>query len=181
MAKSKLPTITNKQQLMRRAESDAFTKQLRKDYTRLRDAAVKRVNRAMEAGYMEKGYNIPTLKEIGKSRSALASEYSRLSKFIESSSGTLTGMRQEASKRVETLNQLGYDFVTEENELQFGKFMGYMVEKYSQDTPDGKKMLLDSDIIVEGFDYVREHTKSSNKSTMSRLFNAFLRMNGYEV
>ena len=88
-------------------------------------------------------------------------------------------MREEASKRVETFQKLGYDFVTKENELQFGKFMGYMVEKYSTETPDGKKMLLDSDIIVEGFDYVREHTKSSNHSTLSRLFNQFLEMSGY--
>lgn len=181
MAKSNLPTITNKQQALRKASSSAGSGQLRKDYSRLRDAAVKRVQRAMAAGYMEKGLQIPTLKEIGKDPAALASEYSRLSKFIESSSGSLTGMREEASKRVETFNKLGYDFVTPQNELQFGKFMGQMIEKYSEETPDGKKMLLDSDIIVEGFDYVREHTKSSNKSTLSRLFNTFLRLNGYNT
>ncbi len=176
---SKLPTQTNKQRLLQRASSKTGASQLRKDYSRLRDAAVKRVNRAQEAGYLSGGLNIPTLKEIGKNPADLASEYSKLSKFLESSSGSLTGMREEASKRVETFQKLGYDFVTKENELQFGKFMGYMVEKYSTETPDGKKMLLDSDIIVEGFDYVREHTKSSNHSTLSRLFNQFLEMSGY--
>lgn len=176
---SQLPTLTNKQKVLKRAESKLGVAQLRKDYTRLRDAAVKRVKRAQEAGYLSSGLNIPTLKEIGKSPADLASEYSRLSKFLESSSGSLTGMREEASKRVQTFQKLGYDFVTPENELQFGKFMGYMIEKYSTETPDGKKMLLDSDIIVEGFDYVREHTKSSNHATISRLFNQFLELSGY--
>ena len=164
-----LPTISNKQKALsavKRHESE-----MRKQYTRLRDLEVKRIKRAQEAGYLKGGVEIPTLKQIGRDPAALASEYSRLSKLV--------ALREESSKRVETFQQLGYDFVTEENELQFGEFMGYMIEKYSTETPDGKKLLLDSDIIVEGFEYVQERTKSSNHSTLSRLFNDFLRLEGY--
>ena len=172
-----LPTITNKQQALK-----AVTRhegEMRKAYTRLRDLEVKRIKRAQDAGYMSKGVEIPTLKQIVRDPAALASEYSRLSKLVESSSMRVGAMREESSQRVETFQKLGYTFVTEENELQFGEFMGYMIEKYSQNTPDGKKLLLDSDIIVEGFEYVQEHTKSSNHSTISRLFNQFLEISGY--
>lgn len=172
-----LPTITNKQQALKAVTRDEG--EMRKAYTRLRDLEVKRIKRAQEAGYMSKGVEIPTLKQIGRDPAALASEYSRLSKLVESSSMRVGAMREESSQRVETFQKLGYTFVTEENELQFGEFMGYMIDKYSQDTPDGKKLLLDSDIIVEGFEYVQEHTKSSNHSTISRLFNQFLEISGY--
>lgn len=172
-----LPTISNKQKALsavKRNESE-----MRKQYTRLRDLEVKRIKRAQEAGYLKGGVEIPTLKQIGRDPAALASEYSRLSKLVETQSLRVGALREESSKRVETFQQLGYDFVTEENELQFGEFMGYMIEKYSTETPDGKKLLLDSDIIVEGFEYVQERTKSSNHSTLSRLFNDFLRLEGY--
>ena len=179
MASGELPTITNKQKALRAVKTDAGYAQMRKDYTRLRDIEQKRLRRAQAAGYNVAAPDVPTLKEIGSDRAALAAEYSRLSKLVESKSSHLPELRNEASKRVATFQELGYSFVTEENELQFGQFMGYMIEKYSQDTPDGKKLLLDSDIIVEGFDYVREHTKSSNHATISRLFNQFLRNEGY--
>lgn len=172
-----LPTITNKQQALKAVKRNES--EMRKTYTRLRDLEVKRIKRAQEAGYLGKGIEIPTLKQIGRDPAALASEYSRLSKLVESSSMRVGAMRKESSQRVEAFQKLGYTFVTEENELQFGEFMGYMIDKYCQDTPDGKKLLLDSDIIVEGFEYVQEHTKSSNHSTISRLFNQFLEISGY--
>ena len=179
-----LPTITNKQKSLSAVKRDEAA--MRKQYTRLRDLEVKRIQRAQEAGYLKGGVNIPTIKEIRQAsaspeafKAALASEYSRLSKLVETGSMRVGALREESSKRVETFQKLGYDFVTEENELQFGDFMGYMIDKYSTETPDGKKLLLDSDIIVEGFEYVQERTKSSNHSTLSRLFNDFLRLEGY--
>lgn len=173
-----LPTNTNKEALKRQAAKPEGYKELRKQYTRLRDAEVKRVKRAQEAGYLKQGVYIPTLSEIGKEPADLVKEYARLSKLIENKSTRISGLREEASKRVKSFNDLGYDFVTEKNEKQFGEFMGYMIQKYSENTPDGKKLLLDSDIIVEGFDYVHERTNSSNHSTISRLFNQFLREEG---
>lgn len=178
MAKTSLPTITNLQTLRRRVATESSLKEIRGDYSRLRSAMQKRVKRAQAAGYLEHGVAIPTLKEIGSDSSALAYEYSRLSKLLQSAYGSVGGIREAAEKRVATFQDLGYDFVTEENELQFGRFMGYMVKKYSEDTPDGKKLMLDSDIIVEGFDYVAERTKSQNHATISRLFNDYLREEG---
>lgn len=176
-----LPTITSKQKALRAARTDEGYKQLRADYSRLRSLEQKRIQRAQEAGYLESGVKLPTLKEIGNDKAALASEYSRLSKLIESGSTRVGELRDESRQRVETFHKLGYTFVTEENELQFGKYMGYMIEKYSEMTPDGKKLMLDSDIIVEGFDYIKEKTKSSNHATISRLFNQFLRGKGYQI
>ena len=109
----------------------------------------------------------------------MASEYVALSKMVDNEKFNIKAFREESEKRVKTFQDLGYSFVTKENEFNFGKFMGYMIDKYSQNTEEGKKLLLDSDIIVEGYDYVRERTKSSNHATISRLFNQFLRQEGY--
>lgn len=178
MAKTSLPTITNLQTLRRRVATESGLKEIRRDYSRLRSAMQKRIKRAQASGYLEHGVDIPTLKDIGDDSAGLAAEYSRLSKLLQSSYGSVKGIKEAAQKRVETFQSLGYDFVTEENELQFGRFMGYMVNKYSEETPDGKKLLLDSDVIVEGFDYVAERTKSQNHATISRLFNDYLRQEG---
>lgn len=174
-----LPTITNKQKALRAVASDEGYKEMRKAYTRLRDIEVKRIKRAQEAGYLKGQPEIPKLKDIGKDKAKLASEYAALSKMVENEKFNIKAFREESEKRVKTFQDLGYSFVTKENELNFGKFMGYMIDKYSQNTEEGKKLLLDSDIIVEGYDYVRERTKSSNHATISRLFNQFLRQEGY--
>ena len=177
--KSEMTTIANVQSIQRKMKSEAGYSQIRAEYTRLRDIGQKRLRRSQAAGYNINVPNIPTLKQIGLDRAALAKEYSRLSKWLESKSSRLPELRKESKKRVESFHERGYTFVTEKNELQFGEFMRYMIEKYTQNTPEGKVLLWDSEVIVEGFDYVREHTKSSNRATISRLFNAFLRQEGY--
>ena len=99
---SKLPTITNKQKAQERAErSDSALKAMRRDYSRMRDIAVKRIQRAQDAGYWRKGKEIPMLKDIGRDPADLAYEYSRLSKFLESSSSSVKQLRQESRQRVE--------------------------------------------------------------------------------
>lgn len=180
MARKELPTITNKQKALRKMTTDSGVKQMRKQYTQMRDVAQKRLKRAQSLGYNLKMV-IPTLKDIGSDPGDLAAEYSRLSKYLESKSSHFPELVKESEKRVESFHKLGYEFVTMENELTFGEFMGYMIQKYTQDTDDGKTLIYDSDLIVEGFDYVREHTKSSNHSTISRLFNQFLRNEGYDI
>lgn len=176
-----LPIITNKQKVQAKADkSDASLKALRRDYTRLRDTAVKRVKRAQEAGYWKKGHEIPTLQEIGNDPADLAYEYSRLSKFLESSSSSIKNLRKESAKRVASFQELGYDFVTTENEMDFGEYMGYMIDKYSEETPDGKKLLIDSDQIVEAYEYISENRKKGSASELETLFNEFRRLKGYE-
>lgn len=175
-----LPIITNKQKVQAKADkSDASLKALRRDYTRLRDTAVKRVKRAQEAGYWRKGHDIPTLQEIGNDPADIAYEYSRLSKFLESSSSSIKNLRKESAKRVASFQELGYDFVTMENEFDFGDYMEFMISKYSEETEDGKKRLVDSDIIVEAYEYISENRKEGSASELESLFNEFRKLKGY--
>ena len=178
---SKLPTITSKQKAQERAErSDSALKAMRKDYTRMRDIAVKRIKRAQEAGYWRKGKEIPTLAEVGRDPADLAYEYSRLSKFLESSSSSVKQLRQESRQRVESFQKLGYTFVTEENELDFGDYMEYMINKYETETEEGKKRLQDSDIIVEAYDYIKDNREEGTEEELDRLFQEFKKLKGYE-
>ena len=178
---SKLPIITSKQKAQERAErSDSALKAMRRDYSRMRDIAVKRIARAQEAGYWRKGKEIPTLAEIGRDPADLAYEYSRLSKFLESPSSSVKQLRKESRQRVESFQKLGYTFVTEENELDFGDYMEYMINKYETETEEGKKRLQDSDIIVEAYDYIKDNREKGTVEELDRLFQEFKKLKGYE-
>lgn len=178
---SKLPTITNKQKAQERAErSDSALKAMRRDYSRMRDIAVKRIKRAQDAGYWRKGKEIPMLKDTGRDPADLAYEYSRLSKFLESSSSSVKQLREESRQRVESFQKLGYTFVTEENELDFGDYMEYMINKYETETEEGKKRLQDSDIIVEAYDYIKDNREKGTEEELDRLFQEFKKLKGYE-
>ena len=179
---SKLPTITNKQQAQKRADrSDSALKAMRRDYSRMRDIAVKRIARAQEAGYWRKGKEIPTLAEIGRDPADLAYEYSRLSKFLESSSSSIKNLRAESQKRVESFQKLGYKFVTMENELDFGDYMEYMINKYETETEEGKQRMKDSDIIVKAYDYIKDNIEDGTEEELDRLFEEFLELRGYNA
>ena len=178
---SKLPIITSKQKAQERANrSDSALKAMRRDYSRMRDIAVKRIARAQEAGYWRKGKEIPTLAEVGRDPADLAYEYSRLSKFLESSSSSVKQLREESRQRVESFQKLGYSFVTEENELDFGDYMEYMINKYETETEEGKKRLQDSDIIVEAYDYIKDNREEGTEEELDRLFQEFKKLKGYE-
>ena len=178
---SKLPIITSKQKAQERADrSDSALKAMRRDYSRMRDIAVKRIARAQEAGYWRKGKEIPTLAEVGRDPADLAYEYSRLSKFLESSSSSVKQLRKESRQRVESFQKLGYSFVTEENELDFGDYMEYMINKYETETEEGKKRLQDSDIIVEAYDYIKDNREEGTEEELDRLFQEFKKLKGYE-
>ena len=172
-----LPIITNKEKAAKRAE--AAYKAMRKDYTRMRDIAVKRIKRAQQAGYWRKGKEIPTLAEIGDNPADLSYEYSMLSKFLESSSSSVVNLRKESAQRVASFQRLGYKFVTLENEFDFGDYMEYMINKYETETEEGKKRMQDSDVIVKAYDYIKDNREEGTAEEIERLYNEFLKLKGY--
>ena len=103
-------------------------KAVRKEYTRLRDIAQKRLKRmgatmwAETQTYQRNVNHYPKLKDI-QSPSELAARLSDLSRFIEAQTSTVSGMEQQMKKSLKTLHENGYMFVTRENYLDFGKFM----------------------------------------------------------
>ena len=117
--------------------------QVRKEYSRLRDIAQKRLKRLEKAGFSETEVykknvsHYPTLKEI-KTKSELAQRLSDLSRFIRSSQSTVQGIRERRQKTLESLHDHGYNFVNEQNLNEFGAFMDdYRANKLDMEYDSG--------------------------------------------
>lgn len=101
---------------------------VRKEYTRLRDIAQKRLKRLKAAGlddtqaYLRNYKHYPKLKDI-KSDSELAARLSDLARFITAKGSTVSGQKDIMKKSLSTLHDTGYTFVNEGNFRDFGKFM----------------------------------------------------------
>ena len=103
-------------------------KKVRKEYTRLRDIAQKRLKRLEAAdmgdtqAYLKNVSHYPKLKDI-KTKYELAGRLSDLSRFIKAEASTVSGQRQIRAKSIQTLHDHGYDFVNDTNIVDFGRFM----------------------------------------------------------
>ena len=154
----------------------------RKEYTKLRDIARKRILRAQAKGQLLDVELPPTLKEIDAQTKtagrAITKEKTALKKFLQSERSTETGRKNITRKRLEGYKQAGYTNVTESNEQKFSKFMKHMIKKYTQDTPDGKKLLHDSDTIAQFFDEMVEEDRVNEKTRLSDLVKMFNRWVG---
>lgn len=140
MAKSK-PTYdktwyfpTNLTQMLK---SDPAT--VRKEYTRLRDIAQKRLKRFETAGltktqaYKRNVAHYPKLKDI-KSDYELAGRLSDLERFISAQAGSVSGQKEIRKKAISTLHEHDYTFVNEHNFDDFTDFM----EEYRDQMLDGE-------------------------------------------
>lgn len=105
-------------------------KDLKKEYSRLRSIARKRLERFKNTEWndtqiykMNKDIYKP-IKEI-KSNRELRHLFSQVARFVTAETGSVTGLEQQRKKAVKTLNQRGYDFVNKENYREFADFMEY--------------------------------------------------------
>ena len=111
-------------------DAAANRKEIRAEYTRLRDIAQKRLKRMGETKFRETNtykFNVkhyPKLKDI-KSINELAGRLADLARFITDPYGTLAKQKDIMKKSLATLHENNYTFVTEENYIEFGKFMEY--------------------------------------------------------
>ena len=111
--------VYSPQQLRKMSDAD-----LRKEYSRLRKVANKRIDRMEKAGFgdsKEVKYNAGvyvTLKEV-ESRRELVMLTSRVSKFLAAQRSTVTGQRTTIKRTVATWNRKGVN-VTAAN---YGKFI----------------------------------------------------------
>ena len=145
-----------------------LAKQVRKEYTRLRDISQKRLKRLAAAGYTDtevyqRNYkHYPKLKDI-KSKSELAQRLSDLSRFVGSSQSTVKGIKERNKQTLETLKEHGYGFVNESNLRDFGDFMEqYRDQLLDMDYDSGdaaelyrivEKHGLDPDKVAEDFEF----------------------------
>lgn len=156
----------------------SLEKEVRKEYTRLRDISQKRLKRLAAAGYTETDVykkNVShylKLKDI-KTKSELAQRLSDLSRFVASSQSTVKGLKEREQKVLKTLRKSGYKYVNESNLSDFGEFMEYYrdamydLEYDSGDAADlytvVEKNKLDPEKVKEDFDFWLENIEDAKK------------------
>ena len=101
---------------------------LRKEYTRLRKIANKRLARLQASKYKdsELAKEYAGGFEILANVSDLPRELTALARFVASERSSITGLKQIEKKSISTLQQHGYTFVNAGNVGQFGAFMEEM-------------------------------------------------------
>lgn len=120
-----------------RAQLEAIgsEKELRREYTRLRDIARKRLQRLESSEFVDtsetykqnkKGFK--TIKQLindtgNIKKTQFARELSKLARFLSSPTSTVSGIRKQRKKALQTLEEHGYTFVNEENFDRFTKAM----------------------------------------------------------
>lgn len=172
----------------------------RAEYTKMRDIARKRILRAQAKGKLLDVPIPPTLKEIDafvkeaqqngtfqygnegqavkSAGKAISREKEAVKKFLKSEYSTEAGRRNIDRKRLEGYKKAGYTNVNESNEQKFAKFMKHMINKYTIETPEGKKLLHDSDTIAGFFDEMEENDRIHEKTRLSDLVKMFERWVG---
>lgn len=169
------------QNISRQIAKDKGMKQARAEYAELRKIANKRIQRAHADEQLKDVDLFPTTRDLGKDKVKFAKIYSMLTKFLTDKRSTAAGRNAISVQRAETMQGLGYEGVTPNNARLFDEFMENFRRKYETETPDGKKLLMDSDFAVEAFDQISERfTRKTNARSMSRMFNEYLREQGRE-
>ena len=146
---------------LRKQMKEGKLKEIRKEYTRLRDISQKRLKRLGNSMfrdtqmYKRNVNHYPLLKNI-QSESELAARLSDLSRFITSQTSTVSGMNAQMNRSLATLHEHDYKFVTKENFISFGKFMEeYRFQKLDE--------LYDSGDAAETYEALEKHRVDPEK------------------
>ena len=140
---------------LRHLMSSGDEAKVRKEYTRLRDIAQKRLKRLEKAGltdtevYKRNVKHYPVLSNI-KSKNELSARLSDLARFVASERSTVSGFKAIRKKALKTLHEHGYTFVNEGNYKDFGEFMAeYRAQKLD--------MIYDSGEAADTFGVLEKH------------------------
>lgn len=99
---------------------------IRAEYSRLRDIAQKRLQRLARAepesyAYRENAGAYPTARSL--STAQITDLLPDLARFITARAGSVSGIRAIRKQTLETLHERGYDFVNARNLREFGEYM----------------------------------------------------------
>ena len=146
---------------------------MRKEYSRLRSIARKRLERMSRseftdtAAYQLNKSHYPQLAKIHGSQE-LSERLSDLQRFLSAEGSSVTGQRRIQQRRVEALQSHGFDFVNKSNLREFGEFMEMLRSLYPGKPSD--VVNLESDYgayrVLRNAAYTPEQTK--------RLFERYL-------
>ena len=166
----------NAQEIYRHMNTYEYADELfRKEYTQLRSMLNKRIARAKASGYQQNMGYFPTLKNI-PNREAFSKELAQAREYAENPLSTAAGRRERENSAIEALHERGFENINRKNFGKFKEFMNAMQNKYTAETPDGKKKFYDSDKAAEFFDSLEQNTISSNTAT--DLMDIFVKWGG---
>lgn len=115
------PSVTSKERSKERL------RELRAEYTRLRDIARKRITRLEQSEFSDDFRASVYKRGFKKLRDLRGDEFSRelyrLAKFVNSPTSTVRGRRRTRDKVISTLREHGYKNINEGNLRDFGEFM----------------------------------------------------------
>lgn len=141
--------------------------ELKKEYSRLRSIARKRLERFENTEWVtsqqyiqNKGKYVP-IKDI-KSDTELRHLFTELARFITAETGSVSGLNKQRDKMIETFNDRGYDFVNKNNIRKFVDFM-----EFTRNASLGR--IYDSKRVAELFDYAEQ--KNMKSEDLRKTFN----------
>ena len=144
---------------------------LRKEYTRLRKIANKRLARLQASKYKDsdlaKEYSGGF--EILANVADLPREITVLARFVASERSSITGLQRIEKQTISTLHQHGYKFVNTKNVRQFGAFMEEMRQA-------GLSKLYSSEFIATWWSE-RDASKRDNVSKLKLEFEEYVNQN----
>lgn len=122
--------------LVKLGKEEISEKDLRREYTRLRNIAQKRIIRLREDPLLKRLENVkdaistgfPTLKEMGKSSITLAGNLARLRTFLTKEESTVYGARRKFERNVRKAREAAGNFVDDETYPDFDRFMQFARE-----------------------------------------------------
>lgn len=144
---------------------------LRKEYTRLRKIANKRLARLQASEYKQ----TDLAKEYAGGFAILAEvedlprELTQVARFVASERSSVTGLKRIDKKTIETLHQHGYTFVNAKNVGQFGAFMEEMRQA-------GLSKLYSSELIATWWSE-KGASMQDNVSELKREFEKYVNQN----
>lgn len=155
--------------LVKLGREEISEKDLRREYTRLRNIAQKRIARLKADPLLKRLENVkdavstgfPTLKEIGKSSTALVGHLAGLRSFLTKEESTVYGARRKFERNVRKAREVAGDFVNEGTYPDFDCFM-----QFARETTRGFR--IGSPEIADFFD-----DNSGKYSTQEELEDAF--------
>lgn len=144
---------------------------LRKEYTRLRKIANKRLARLQASEYKDSNL----AKEYAGGFALLADvedlprELTVLARFVASERSSVTGLKRIDKQTVETLQEHGYEFVNAKNVRQFAAFMEEMRQA-------GLSKLYSSELMAEWWSG-KDASKRDNVKELKREFEEYVNQN----
>ena len=163
--------------LVKLGKEEISEKDLRREYTRLRNIAQKRIVRLKSDPLLKRLENVkdaistgfPTLKEMGKSSTALAGHLAGLRAFLTKEESTVYGARRKFERNVQKASESAGGFVNAGNYPDFDRFM-----RFARETTRGFR--IGSPEIADFFDDYSG--KYSTQEDLESAFAEWLAMGG---